>query len=269
MVTSFLSDQFLAGASYSTLNSQYSALALVFSVNSTNKDFLKRFLKGIYKQRPPKPRYDITWDPNPVLSYLSSLFPLSEISVTDLTVKLVTLLALITGHRIQTLAKIQLRNITLFNDRLEIKISDGIKTSNPKRVQPLLVIPYFKENPSLCLASVIEIYIRRTENVRPTNNDYLILTIKKPVHPASSQRISKWIKNGLQAGGIDLTQFSSYSTRHAATSAACRAGVSIETIRKAAGWTDKSNTFNKFYNRPLCYDPTSFAKGVLTSFIRK
>lgn len=71
-------------------------------------------------------------------------------------------------------------------------------------------------------------------------NIYLILTLRKPFHPASSQRISKWIKSAFVAGGVDLSRFSSYSTRHAATSAAARAGVSIEMIRRAAGWIEKA-----------------------------
>lgn len=62
-----------------------------------------------------------------------------------------------------------------------------------------------------------------------------------------------------------MSQFSAYSTRHAATSAAYRAGVSIELIRKAAGWTQKSSVLNHFYNRPVGLDSTVFAKAVLSS----
>ncbi|CAH1103037.1 unnamed protein product [Psylliodes chrysocephalus] len=43
----------------------------------------------------------------------------------------------------------------------------------------------------------------------------------------------------------------SHSTRHAASSAAFKAGVSIDTIRKSAGWSNKSNVFHTFYHRPL------------------
>lgn len=264
-VISFLSTEYKKGASYATLNSQHASLSLVFNVNSTDKAYLKRFLKGVFRENPPKPKYQTTWDPTSVLTFLSSWFPLEEIPIIELTQKLVTLLALITGHRIQTLSKIKISNITYFQDRLEIRISDLVKTSKCKNFQPFLVIPYFREEPKLCLASVIKVYIERTKENRPNDVDYLILTYKKPIHPASSQRISNWIKFTLRSSGIDMSQFSAYSTRHASTSAAYRAGVSIEVIRKTVGWTKNSSMFNSFYNRPLGLDSTEFARAILGS----
>lgn len=265
LVLTFLSTQFQEGASYSTINSQHAAIVLLFSVENLDKLIFKRFLKGIYNQKPSRPKYQTTWDPHPVLIYLASLFPLSDISKLHLTMKLVTLLALITGHRLQTLRCSRLRNIARFPDRIEIRISDRLKTSSSKHLQPLLVIPYFKENVPLCLASVIDYYVHITKDIRPSDNDFLLLTVNKPFRPVSTQRLSKWIKLTLTASGINTTHFSGYSTRHAATSAAFRAGISIETIRNTAGWTQKSNMFARFYNRPLTDDPTAFAKGILSS----
>ncbi|CAH1976734.1 unnamed protein product [Acanthoscelides obtectus] len=54
-----------------------------------------RFLKGIYRQKPPQPKYQITWDPSLVLDYLAKMYPLPEVSLPQLTCKLVTLLALL------------------------------------------------------------------------------------------------------------------------------------------------------------------------------
>ncbi|CAH2015186.1 unnamed protein product [Acanthoscelides obtectus] len=54
-VINFLSDQFQNSCSYSTLNSQYEALALIFEINSSDKTILKRFIKGIFNQRPSRP----------------------------------------------------------------------------------------------------------------------------------------------------------------------------------------------------------------------
>nr|CAI5863912.1 unnamed protein product [Callosobruchus analis]CAI5869148.1 unnamed protein product [Callosobruchus analis] len=179
--------------------------------------------------------------------------------------KLVTLLALIIGHKLQTLTRVRLQNIVRFPDRLEIRISDRIKTSSSKSLQPFLVIPYFKDNPPLCLASVIDCYELITKDICPSDTDYLIMTVNRPIRPVSSQRLSKWINQSLAASGIDTTLFSGHSTRHAATSVAFRAGISIEVIRSMAGWTQKSNMFARFYNRPLSNDPTVFAKGILSS----
>lgn len=150
--------------------------------------------------------------------------------------KLVTLLALVTGHRLQTFTFIRLQNILQYPDRIEIKIPDKIKTSSSKTFQPLLVIPFFRANPQLCLASVIDFYEAYTRELRPANTDLL----KKPFCPASSQRLSKWVKMTLEISGVNINTFSGYTTRHASTSAAHRSEVSIETIKNTAGWTKKS-----------------------------
>lgn len=190
LILSFLTNEYKNGASYATLNSQHASLSLIFNADHTDKAYLKRFLKGVYKKHPPKPKYQTTWNPAPVLNYLSSFHPPSEITICELTHKLVTLLALIIGHRIQTLSKIKVQNIINYDNKLEIRIPDLIKTSDRKNFQPLLTVPYFHENPKLCLASVLKAYIDRTAEIRPEGTEYLILTYNKPIHPASTQRIS-------------------------------------------------------------------------------
>nr|CAH7755761.1 unnamed protein product [Callosobruchus chinensis] len=213
LILTFLSIQFQNGASYATINSQHAAIVLIFPVKNSDKIIFKRSLKGIYNQKPSMPKYQATWDPHPVLLHLARLYPLEKISRLQLTMKLVTLLALITGHRLQTLTSIRLQNIVRFPDRLEIRISDRIKTSSSKSLQPFLVIPYFKDNPALCLASVVDYYELVinyeliTKDLRPSDIDYLILTVKRPIRQVSSQRLSNWIEQTLAASGIDTTDF--------------------------------------------------------------
>lgn len=92
----------------------------------------------------------------------------------------------------------------------------------------------------------------------------LFISIKKPHKEVSSQTLSRWIKKTLSDSGIDTTTFDAYSTRHASTSSAKRNGISIDVIKKAAGWTESSKTFALFYNRSLVKDKTLFAKSVLS-----
>nr|CAH7765043.1 unnamed protein product [Callosobruchus chinensis] len=191
LILTFLSIQFQNGASYATINSQHAAIVLIFPVKNSDKIIFKRSLKGIYNQKPSMPKYQATWDPHPVLLHLARLYPLEKISRLQLTMKLVTLLALITGHRLQTLTSIRLQNI----------------------FTTLLVIPYFKDNPALCLASVVDYYELVinyeliTKDLRPSDIDYLILTVKRPIRQVSSQRLSNWIEQTLAASGIDTTDF--------------------------------------------------------------
>lgn len=260
---SFINKELTNNKSYSSINTCRSALSFVLPVNKADETLIKRFFRGIYNQRPPRPKYDTTWDPYPVLCFLEKMFPHTNLNLEQLSQKVVTLLALISAHRVQTFAKIMLHNIHNYDDRIEIIIPDFIKTSGKNKFQPLLKLPFFKERPGLCIASTILHYIDKTSDLRRTDEKNLIITHKKPHHPATSQTISRWIRSTLKAAGIDTNKYSSYSTRHAATSAAYRAGTNIEEIRKRAGWTQTSQVFNIFYNKPITSPSDCFAKGVL------
>ncbi|KAL7291536.1 hypothetical protein TKK_0014792 [Trichogramma kaykai] len=141
-----LKDLYSTGASYSSLNCHRSSISLLIGPEIGEDERIKRFLKGISKLRPPKPRYESTWNPKVVLDYFSSLPKNEELSFKQLSLKLITLLALITEHRIQTFTIIKRENIELHKKEIEIKIPDQIKTSAAGRAQPVLILPYFKKN---------------------------------------------------------------------------------------------------------------------------
>ena len=175
--------------------------------------------------------------------------------------KLVTLLALITAHRVQTYSLIKISNIDFSESKIQIRIPDRIKTSGVNKVQPLLNIPFYENNPALCTASALGTYLEKTKPVRTCDN--LFISYVAPHEPVTVQTISRWIKLSLQASGVSK-EFSAHSTRYAATSKAARLGVNIETIKQTAGWSKKSETFARFYNRPFI-DMGSFAQTVLSN----
>lgn len=250
-VANFLAKQFEEGAQYGTLNSCRSALSLLLGDHLGQDERIKRFFKGVFRIRPPVPRYNETWDTSIVLNYLATVYPYENISLEKLSKKLITLLALVTAHRVQTMSKITIDNITFRTERIIIKIVDLIKTSRSGSCQPLLTLPYFLERPDICPAKCLEAYISLTNQLRK-DTKHLFISLRSPFAAVTPQTLSRWIKDTLRCSGVDVEQFGAHSVRHAATSAAHRAGVSIDTIKRTAGWTGTSNTFFKFYNRPLC-----------------
>lgn len=258
----FLTEQFNKGAAYGSLNSHRSALSLLIGSNITHDERVKRLLKGAYKLRPATPKYSFTWDPQIVLNFIAEWVPNKDLSIEKITKKLVVLLALCTAHRAQTLSLIKLDNVKIGPTGVHIGISDVIKTSAAGREQPVLFLPHFHENKAICPATAIEDYINMTNNIRSMTTNNLILTYKRPHKPATSQSISRWIKQVLSASGVNVSTFSAHSTRHAATSTASASGVSLDIIRKTAGWTSKSQSIAKFYHRQILNND-SFAKSVL------
>ena len=260
-IQDFLTKEFQSGASYGTINSYRSALSLILGPEIAQDPEVRRICKGAAKLRPPHPKYDLTWDPKIVLDFLSKWEPNSEILLEKLTYKLVTLLALVTAQRMQTLALIDIKEIKLFERRIQIKIPAPIKTSKPGRNQPTLILPFFKDK-KICAAKTLLDYLDRTKEIRG-NEVKLFISFKRPHKPVGSQTLSRWIKNVLSDSGIDTEQFSAYSTRHASTSAAKRMGVGIDFIRSTAGWTKNSKTFAKFYSLQISDDRNVFAQTIL------
>lgn len=248
---------------YGTFNTHRSALSLIID-GIGSQPLVKRFMKGISRERPPQPKYEYTWDPEPVLKYLEQT-PTSDLK--SLSRKLITLLALITGGRLQTLSLIRISNIRHSDSEIQILISDPIKTSQTSHMQPCLHVPFFHENPRLCAASTLQQYVNITQPIR-NNEDFLFLTTSKPHKKATKQTLSRWVKETLGTSGIDISQFKPHSTRHSSTSAAHRLGLPLDTICKTAGWSQKTSTFAKFYSRPLV-KTNDFAKALLGITSRK
>lgn len=260
----FLASEFENGASYGTINSFRSAIALLLGPQVGHDERIKRFCKGTAKQRPPAPKYESTWDPKVVLDLFSRWPSNNELSLEKLSLKLITLLALITGHRPQTLSLIDIRNINRKENMLEIKIPGRIKTSGINRKQPTLILPFYPENEKICVAAALQAYLNSSKKVRETETA-LFISYKKPYKTVGTQTLSRWTKSVLKMSGIDTEIFSAYSTRHAATSAACKKGISIDIIKKTAGWTESSKTFTKFYNLEITEPKDVFARAILKS----
>lgn len=249
LVLQFLTHYFHNGATYGTLNSYRSAIAQIAGPELASDFRVKRFFKGAFNKRPTKPKYTITWDPTTVLNYIKTLK--EPLNLEQLSYKLITLLAIGTGQRLQTMAHIEIVNIVSDSKGITIRITKRIKTSGLNKLQPTLLLPFFKEDPSICVAKTMLTYLDKTKNLRKNNASNLFISFKKPHQNATSQTLSRWIKRTLEKSGIDTSIFSPHSTRHASTSAAARKGVNMDVIRLTAGWSDNSKTFANFYQRPL------------------
>lgn len=262
-VLQFLTNEFENGASYGSINSFRSSIALILGPEIGNNPDIKRFCRGASNLRPALPKYNTTWDPKIVLDFVTKWFPNEEISMKQLSEKLATLLALTTSQRMQTLSAIDIRNIQKTQEYFEIKIPAQLKTSGHQKLQPNLILPFYPEDPTICVAGALEVYLRRTDCLQNTTN--LFISWKKPYNAISTQSLSRWIKRVLEESGIDSSTFTAYSTRHAATSTAKHKGISIDLIKKTAGWTQSSQTFARFYDRKIIPKSDNFAKAILKS----
>ena len=123
-------------------------------------------------------------------------------------------------------------------------------------------LPFFKNHPRICVASALNKYLNYTKNIRGNTTD-LFIALKSPFKAVCTQTISRWLKETLKKSGIDTTTFTGHSTRHASTSCANSKGIDIDTIRSTATWSEGSQIFARYYNRPIQSKESEFAQAVL------
>ena len=203
-------------------------------------------LAGMYNSRPPQPRYQSTWDVDVVLNHFRGLKN-SELSLPQLTRKLVTLLAISTLLRSAELASVGLESIKVADRFLSFSL---FKVRKAQRAGPLQVfsLPKFgvlELDPVECVVHYIEWTLPHRSLV---NGSHLFIGLVKPYKPVVGFTVANWIKKQLRESGIDTTTFSAHSTRGAASSKAARSGVAVSTILSSACWASES-IFIKFYKR--------------------
>ena len=93
---------------YSAINTARSALSSclpsIAGMTVGKHPFIKRVMKGVFRERPSLPRYTMTFVTEVVLNYLDGLGLSGEITLPQLTERLVTLICLISGQRDQTVS---------------------------------------------------------------------------------------------------------------------------------------------------------------------
>ena len=247
--------------SYSVINSYKAMLlqTLPFFGNSWCKDssLITRFMKGVYFERRPNPRYIFTWDVSCVLEYLSTLFPLCRLNLKMLTFKVVALVALAAAPRAQTLVSMDIDHMWKRENQVIFTFPHLLKTSRNGHSYVLKIDHYKEEN--LCAMHTLLHYIKVTED-RRCSREVLIsyLTSKK----VSTSTVARWLKCVLQLSGINTDTFKAHSYRAASVSAAFNKGCRLKTILDTADWSSDKN-FKKFYYRQsLKKDQMSFVDAV-------
>ena len=268
-VLEFMTECQESGLGYSAMNSLRSALSAILH-NFDGHVFgshplVKRLMKGAFERKPALPRNQEIWDINLVLQYLKAMDNYDDISLKDLTLKTVMLLALSSDQRRQALQSLKKSGITFKGQACQINFQSKLKTTRPGKHQaPIILRPF--EDPSICASTCLHLYITRTEPLRELGNptyDQLLLSYHKPHKPVSLDTVSRYLKTVLHAAGVDV-KYTPHSTRSASTSAALARGTSIDDIMKCAGWSQQS-TFLKFYKREAAFAQvnTATASGLL------
>jgi len=249
-LTSLFSD----GAGYSAVNTARSALS-TFLRNDQGHTIgkslhVKRFMKGVFKLRPPLPRYSHIWNANVVLDFLRFFDHNDEnIPLSYLTYKLVMLLALSTAQRAQTLHELLISDMIIGEKLVIIPMSSLLKHTTQSSRRYTIELRAYDVDPDICVVDVLKTYLNKTEKFRNGINK-LFISFHKPHKAVSRETISRWLNSVLREAGIDVNIFKAHSTRAASCAKYKMDKVPVDEIMKKAGW--KSNmVYKKFYDKCL------------------
>ena len=157
------------GLTYSAISTAWSALSsyiiLEDGTSLGQHRLVSRLLKGIFQSNPPSPRYSETWDVSVVLHYLQGLSPVGTLKLKELTLKLVTLILLVSGQRGQTVHLLNLSNMRVSANSYTFMFSKLLKQTRPGFPNPTVTLTAFSDS-RLCVFTTLKEYISRTEHLR-------------------------------------------------------------------------------------------------------
>ena len=254
LVIEFLTQLYDAGLGYSSINTARSALSqfIVWKGTCTigAHPWVIRFLKGVYNLRPPVPRYTDTWDASTLLRFLKSLSPVAKLPLKWLTIKTAALMALLIAARAQTLAVLDLAQMTKRASKYCFRVGmTDLKQSRQGYTPPLIEFKAYPRHRGLCIYTVLGKYIEKTEGLRQGCSK-LFISYMKPHKHVTASTISTWVKTAMAKSGIDISIYKSHSVRSAATSKAAQGGACLEQILQTAGWSN-AETFAKYYQKEI------------------
>ena len=243
--------------SYSSLNTARSAVStfsLAKKVSLGSHPLVIQFMKGIFNLKPRLPRTKVTWDTGLVLKFLQSWHPSNNLSLLQLSMKVVMLCLLITGQRGQTIWSLNIQNITWGKDYVKCRIGDILKTSSSKHHQDELKFDAYPQSKALCVVHYLNKYVQRTQKLRGKEQKLFIST-RPPYKGISRETLARWTKECMEKSGVNMKIFTPHSTRSASTSKAATR-IMMPTILKTAGWRS-SSTFAKYYKKPILDEGTN------------
>lgn len=129
------------------------------------------------------------------------------LDLATLSRKLVSLLALTTAQRVQSIVGLHLDYMQDLHDKVIFKIPELMKTSRhscPYYTVALHVYSFVK----LCVVRTLRQYIQQTSEIR--KSEQLIVSFKTGKVVGTST-VSRWIKQTLQNAGININIFKSHS----------------------------------------------------------
>jgi len=152
-----------------------------------------RLLQGAFNSRPPQPRYISFWDVGMVIQHIKGLGANKDLSLKQLTMKTVVLLALTRPSRSADLSKLNLQTRSYKANGVTIHQSKQSRSFKPMAD---FFFPSFAQDTITCPVTTLRAYEKRTEqfraHLRSDSKFQLFLSCIGQHTPISSSTVARW-----------------------------------------------------------------------------
>ncbi|XP_067357562.1 uncharacterized protein [Channa argus] len=276
-VLSFLQTLVDRGLSLSTVKTYAAAISSCHEGFGDRSVFshplLKRFLRGVRRQRPLLRPLAPPWDLSLVLRALvvSPFEPLEQVPLRLLSWKTALLLALTSMKRVSDLSALSVSPECLsIRGDLSLAVLRPNPAFMPKCItssfrsrvitlEGFCTPPHTSEEDAsshlLCPVRALSYYVERTSTIRRSERLFVHYREGSAGLPLSAQRLSHWLCEAIfqayeSSGAQPPEGIRAHSTRGIASSVALLRGVSVEDICLAASWSSTCS-FVRFYLRDV------------------
>ena len=160
---------------HSALNTAKSALSSFVTLTDGGAlgthPLICRFMRGVFNQKPPAPRYRTTWDVKLVIDLFRKQATVSSLNLRELTLKTCMLIALVSAQHLPNLDTMQMTSSSVI-----FQINDLLKQSRPGRTGFSLNIRKYPPDPKVCAYTALVEYLDRTKALR-LEEPYLFISL--------------------------------------------------------------------------------------------
>ncbi len=140
----------------------------------TEHELISTLIKGMGNKNPPVKRYQQLWNPQQVLNHIKTWPNNEELTLLQLSRKLVMLIALISGSRCQTLHLLREKRMDISEDCYCCYLPVTLKTSKYGDKEHVVHLPKYTDT-KLCVHAAMTEYLARTKPLRQAGSDKVFI----------------------------------------------------------------------------------------------
>ena len=217
-----------------------------------------KFFKGSFNLRLPLPKLSFVWDVQIMFEYFRSLGDNRQISDKHLSQKLLILLLLLGGQRLNTVFNFAIDRMIISSTSVTFSPEVVLKHSKPGRKFDIFEYRAYSD-PKLCVLECVKESIHRRNDRVDKEQKRLFIIYRKPYRTASIDTLRRWIKETFAETNL-IENFTPRSCRSASTAKAFNMNLDILDILSKACWSN-AKTFLQHYKKEIVsYEEVDFNK---------